>query len=71
MFEFSSPAEYLASLSGNLERDPNAEILASFGNGDEAAVFYSYQGNTVGQLFHCRAGQICETTLVFDTKKVA
>lgn len=71
LFEFTSAAGYLASLSGNLAADPDSVILASFGNGENAAVFYIYRGNTIGQLFVCREGRVNKTTLVFDTKSVA
>ena len=71
LYEFNSPSEYLASLTGNLEPDPDAEVLASLGDNDRAAVFYTYHGNTIGQLFRCAKGLVHETILVFDTNKVA
>lgn len=70
LFDFASASEYLASLSGTLAADPDAAILASFGRGDNAAVFYTYHGNTIGQLFVCGEGRVSETTLVFDTRNV-
>lgn len=71
LLQTESKAEYLASLSGNLAPDPEAKILASFGNAEKAAVFYTYQGNTIGQLFSCSEGFVYETTLVFDSTNVA
>lgn len=71
LFKFSSPRDYLASLSENLAPDPESKILASFGRGEKAAVFYTYQGNIIGQLFVCSEKLVNETTLVFDTKNVA
>ena len=70
-FKFDSKQEYLDSLKGNLEADPEAEILSIIGDADEATAFYKYRSNLVGQLFRCNEGKICETVLVFDTKNIA
>ena len=71
LFEFKSKQDYISSLNGNLEPDPIAEILSVCGSGNEAAAFYLYRGNIVGQLFICREGKICETVLVFDTSNTS
>ncbi len=71
LFEFDTCTDYLASLSDNLAPDPNSEILSALSKDNEAAVFFTYHGNTIGQLFRCREGRIYETILVFDTSKVA
>jgi hypothetical protein len=70
LFEFDSKQDYLDSLHGNLEADPEAEIFSVIGSADEATAFYTYRGNLIGQLFRCNEGKICETVLVFDTKKL-
>ena len=70
LMQTESRTEYLGALSDNLVPDPQAKILASFGNANCAAVFYTYRGNTMGQLFSCSDGRVDETTLVFDTKNV-
>lgn len=71
LFEFDSKQDYIDSLYGNLEADPEAEILSVIGNTDEATVFFKYRGNLIGQLFRCNEGKIYETVLVFDTKNIA
>ena len=71
LFRFDSKQEYMDSLNGNLVADPEAEILSVTGNADEAAVFYNYRGNLIGQLFRCNDGKIYETVLVFDTENIA
>lgn len=68
LFEFDSREAYIGSLENNLEADPNAEILSVVSNKNEAAAFYTYKGNTIGQMFWCDEGKIIETLLVFDTK---
>lgn len=70
LFSFNSKQEYLDSLNGNLEPDPDAEILSIVGSDNEAAVFYTYKGNTIGQLFRCDEGTIYETILVFDARNI-
>lgn len=67
LFEFDSKDAYIESLIGNLDEDENAKILSVLGEGSEAAVFYTYRENLIGQLFWCREGKITETLLVFDT----
>ncbi len=69
LFEFDSAAAYLSSLQGDLRADPRAKTVASFSNDELVAVFYTYHGNNIAQLFRCRDGKICDTTLVFDTRK--
>lgn len=71
LFEFDSKQDYIDSLNGNLEVDPEAEILLVIGNENEATAFYKYKGNLIGQLFRCNEGKIQETVLVFDTKNIA
>jgi len=71
LFEFDTKEAYIESLKGNLEADPNAEILSICSNENEVAAFFTYKGNIIGQLFRCRGGEIYETLLVFDTGKVA
>jgi hypothetical protein len=71
LYEFDSKQAYINSLEGNLEADANAEIISVISNDNEAAAFYRYKGNTIGQLFWCRGGEIYETLLVFDTDTVA
>lgn len=34
----------------------------------QAAVFHTYRGNTIGQLYSCNEGRIGATTVVFDTR---
>ncbi|MBX3631268.1 MAG: hypothetical protein KF908_15460 [Nitrosomonas sp.] len=70
LFTFNTKQEYLNSLDGNLEADPDAEILSITESKDEAAAFFTYKGNIIGQLFRCNAGKIYETMLVFDTKNM-
>jgi hypothetical protein len=70
LFEFNSKQGYMDSLKGNLDLDPEAEILSVIGNADEAAAFYIYKGKLIGQLFRCNEGKIVETVLVFDTKHI-
>ncbi len=70
LFEFSSRQEYIDSLVDNLEADPKAVTLSVVSDGNEAAAFFIYNGNTIGQLFRCEAGKIVETILVFDTQRV-
>ena len=71
LFEFKSKQEYIDSLNGNLEADPEAEVLSVIGYDNEATAFYKYRGNLIGQLFWCDEGKIIETVLVFDTKNIA
>jgi len=71
LFEFKSKQDYIASLDGNLEADPEAEILSIIGNKNEAAAFYKYKGKLIGQLFRCNEGKIYKTVLVFDTSTIA
>jgi len=71
LFEFDSKQDYIESLNGNLEADPEAEILSVIGNTEEATAFYKYRGNLIGQLFRCKEGKIYEAMLVFDTKNIA
>lgn len=68
LYEFASCKSYLDSLRGNLDADPQAEILSVVAEGNEAAAFFRYQGNIIGQLFHCAGGKIQETLLVFDSR---
>ena len=70
LFEFDSKQAYINSLEGNLEADANAEILSVLGNENEAAAFFIYKSNMIGQFFRYRGGEIYETLLVFDTNKV-
>ncbi len=71
LLEFDSKQEYIDSLNGNLEADPEAKIFSVIGNANEATAFYKYRGNLIGQLFRCKEGKIYETVLVFDTKNIA
>lgn len=71
LLQCSSKSEYLAALSGNLEPDPAYTLDASFSDGDRAAAFYQYQGKSIAQLFVCNEGKIVETTVVFDSAKIA
>ena len=68
LFEFDSKQDYIDSLSGNLEADPEAAILSVIGNTEEATAFYYYKGNLIAQLFRCSEGKIYQSVLVFDTK---
>ena len=70
LFEFESKQDYIDSLDGNLEPDPEAEILSVTGDDNEATAFYRYRGNLIAQLFRCHEGKIVETVLVFDTKNM-
>lgn len=67
---FSTRSAYLASLQGNLEADPEAEIISVVSNGQEAAACYVYKGNTIGQFFKCRNHEIHACRLVFDTARL-
>jgi hypothetical protein len=69
LYEFNSKQNYLDSLEGNLDPDPDSVILSVTGNEDESAAFYTYKGNVIGQLFRCQEGKIFETLLVFDADK--
>ena len=70
LFEFGSKQDYIDSLNGNLEADPNAEVISVIGAEEEATAFYKYKGNLIGQLFRCKDGKIHESVLVFDTKNI-
>ena len=61
--------DYLESLEGSLDPDPESVILSVTGNEDESAAFYTYKDNVIGQLFRCQEGKIFETLLVFDADK--
>ena len=54
LFEFNSKQDYINSLNENLEADPTAKILTIIANDNEAAAFYTYRGNRIGQLFRFR-----------------
>ena len=71
LFVINSKQDYIASLKGHLKADTNDEILSVIGNAGEAAAFYRYRGNLIGQLFRCSEGYIYETVLVFDPKNIA
>jgi len=71
LFEFSTKRAYIESLQGSLEADPDATILGVVGGGAEAAAFYRYKGNTIGQWFRCDEGKIHETLVVFDARQVS
>ena len=66
LFEFDSRSAYIESLAGDLELDPDAEVLSVIGAGSEAAAFYRYRGRLIGQLFKCAEERIYATVLVFD-----
>lgn len=68
LYSFNSREAYLNALDGNLDADPQAEILSVVAERNEAAAFFRYQGNIIGQLFHCAGGKIQETLLVFDRR---
>ena len=68
LFEFHSRAEYIDSLRDNLEPDSEAAVLSVLADGEEAAAFYSYKGNIIGQLFRCAEGRIKSTIIVFDAR---
>ena len=42
LYQFNSKSDCLELLKRNLDPDPEAIILSSFQNGEEAAVFYKY-----------------------------
>ena len=69
LYEFNSKQDYLESLEGSLDPDPESVILSVTGNEDESAAFYTYKDNVIGQLFRCQEGKIFETLLVFDADK--
>lgn len=70
LYVFDSKQAYIKSLEGNLEADPDAEIISVISNENHAAAFFRYKGNMIGQMFWCREGKLDRTLLVFDTHQV-
>jgi len=69
---FDSKDGYLSSLSDDAPRNYAVEILSSFAEGEEVALFYDFSkpgvSTPMAQYFKFRDGKICATLLIFDTR---